>query len=157
MRRWMMGGWVGLLGLGGVVGCGERAENPGQRTPPVAERPEAVGRPEMVDEQAVQRLREQTEQLAERRDERPEPESDARMGRQLSGVVTEAREDELLIRGSEGQSIVLRTDERTQVVRSGVRIQLESIVPGSEVRASYILQGEERVARRVEVGPRSGR
>ncbi len=181
MRRWVT--WtVALLGLGVGAGC-EKKEEPRAEAPPVEQRG--------AEGDAMQELRQQTEQLAERAGEtagtarraaeqesaavRERAEGLARevregageaveeigergeaLGRELSGdvvegVVADVREDRLLLRGPEGKRIVLRTDERTQVLRDGRRIRQESIQPGSEVRASYILEGEERVARRVEV------
>ncbi len=69
----------------------------------------------------------------------------------VSGTVAGASDGELQLHEVDGESIVLTTDGQTQVVRNGRPVGLESLQPGTEVRASYVIDGEEWRARRVDV------
>jgi hypothetical protein len=71
----------------------------------------------------------------------------------VAGTVARASEGHLQLRDEGGKDIVLSTDTRTRVVRDGRPVTLEALQPGSEVRASYVIQGEEWMARQVEVVP----
>jgi hypothetical protein len=75
----------------------------------------------------------------------------------VSGTVTGASEGELQLREAGGKSLVLTTDGETRVVRDGRPVGLESLQPGTEVRASYVIDGEEWRARELDVVPPASR
>lgn len=75
----------------------------------------------------------------------------------VSGTVASASEGALQLREASGERLVLTTDGQTQVMRDGRPVGLESLQPGTEVRASYVIDGEEWRARRVDVVPPASR
>jgi hypothetical protein len=75
----------------------------------------------------------------------------------VSGTVAGTSEGGLQLREASGESLVLTTDGQTQVMRDGRPVGLESLRPGTEVRASYVIDGEEWRARRVDVVPSASR
>ena len=69
----------------------------------------------------------------------------------VSGTVARASGDALHLRDADGKQIVLTTDGDTRVMRGGHSTTLQALQPGAEVRASYVIQGEDWMARQVEV------
>jgi hypothetical protein len=75
----------------------------------------------------------------------------------VSGTVAGTSQGELQLREAGGESLVLTTDGQTQVMSDGRPVGLESLRPGTEVRAAYVIDGEEWRARRVDVVPPASR
>jgi membrane protein involved in colicin uptake len=57
----------------------------------------------------------------------------------------------LTVRDSAGVDYELETNDATKVMHDGTAVKLDDIKEGSEVRASYAVDGEEKVAKDVEV------
>ncbi|PTL83108.1 hypothetical protein [Vitiosangium sp. GDMCC 1.1324] len=69
----------------------------------------------------------------------------------VAGTVAKASGGELQLREADGKRVVLSTDGQTQVLRNGHPVGLDALQPGSEVRASYVMDGGEWKARQVDV------
>jgi ElaB/YqjD/DUF883 family membrane-anchored ribosome-binding protein len=69
----------------------------------------------------------------------------------VSGTVARASGGALQLHDTDGKQIVLTTDGDTRVTRGGQPTTLRALQPGAEVRASYVIQGENWMARQVEV------
>jgi ElaB/YqjD/DUF883 family membrane-anchored ribosome-binding protein len=69
----------------------------------------------------------------------------------VSGTVARASGGALQLRDADGKQIVLSTDGDTRVMRGGQPTTLRALQPGTEVRASYVIHGEDWMARQVEV------
>jgi hypothetical protein len=157
-------GMVAVVGLVVGMGCQER-ERQETRMPP----PPAAEGTEREEASAMEELRQQTAELADEVSETTEAtervareelrEGGAAVERAVEGALTGAvagvvagtSESRLQLREPDGDRILLRTDARTEVLRDGQPISLDSLSPGAEVRASYEIQGDDWVARRVYV------
>ncbi len=144
MRRLTVVAWVGM-GLAVGMGCRERDE---ART---------AAAPSGEQTLATQEARELTRDLPTEGSTAAERAVANPLLGAVSGTVAEASEGGLQLRDASGESIVLTTDGQTQVVRDGRPVGLESLQPGTEVRASYVIDGEDWRARRVDVVPRASR
>lgn len=73
------------------------------------------------------------------------------VGGALTGDVKSTAPHQLTIQDEDGKSYTLKTDGQTQVGDNGQPRDLNALREGAPVRASFVLQGEERIAREVEV------
>lgn len=144
MRRLTVVVWVGL-GLAVAAGCREREE---ARTAAAPTGERAL---------ATQEARELTRDIPTEGSTAAERAVANPLLGAVSGTVAGASEGELQLREAGGESVVLTTDGQTQVVRDGRPVGLDSLQPGTEVRASYVIDGEEWRARRVDVVPPASR
>jgi hypothetical protein len=71
----------------------------------------------------------------------------------VSGRVAQASRRELQLGEADGKRIVLTMDGETRVVRDGRLVGVESLQPGTEVRAAYVIDGAQWRARQVDVVP----
>ena len=71
----------------------------------------------------------------------------------LIGQLVSQDEDSVTIRDPNGQLHELTTDARTQVVHNEQPVALHLYAEGASVRASYTLEGEQKLARSVEILP----
>ena len=69
------------------------------------------------------------------------------------GQLVSQDEDSVTIRDPNGQLHELTTDARTQVVHNEQPVALHIYAEGASVRASYIVEGEQKLARSVEILP----
>ncbi|HYO56147.1 hypothetical protein [Archangium sp.] len=140
MRRLTLAA-VAMLGLGGGAGCQER-EEARMASPPAEER--AL---------ATQEARELTRDIpAEGSTAAERAVANPLLG-SVSGTVARTSGDALQLHEAGGKRVVLTTDGQTRVVRNGQPLGLEALQPGTEVRASYVIDGEEWRARQVDVVP----
>lgn len=120
---------------------------------------EAQREAEQQAQAAQQQAQQAREQLAQQQQQAQEgigaqPGMGAQEGPMLtvSGQVTAAQENSLLLRSQAGESVRLLINEDTQVLINGQQGEFTDIAEGAQVRASYRTQGEqEPTALRVEV------
>jgi hypothetical protein len=74
-----------------------------------------------------------------------------RKGAAVVGQLKSKGAQELTIRDDAGKEVSLKLDEQTRVLKNGQRASVEALQEGSEVRAAYILQGDQKLVREVEV------
>lgn len=67
------------------------------------------------------------------------------------GTVTSASQDELTLRRQSGEEVSLDLTDTTAITMDGRFVQADALPEGAEVRASYTMDGENRVAESVEV------
>lgn len=68
-----------------------------------------------------------------------------------SGTVADASNDKLTIRRATGDEVEIDLRPDTRIMRDGQQVQAGQLQEGTEVRASYVMQGDERVAEHIEV------
>lgn len=71
----------------------------------------------------------------------------------VSGQLVSKTGDSVTIRDPNGQLHELTVDVRTQVVQNEQPVSLHLYTEGASVRASYIVEGEQKLARSVEILP----
>lgn len=71
----------------------------------------------------------------------------------VSGQLVSQDEDSVTIRDPTGQLHELTTDARTRVVQNEQPVSLRIYAEGASVRASYVVEGEQKLARSVEILP----
>jgi hypothetical protein len=69
----------------------------------------------------------------------------------VSGRLGSTVGQKLTIRESSGKEVKLGMDDRTSVTRDGQTVKIDDFKEGTEVRASYVTDGDDRVAREVQV------
>jgi hypothetical protein len=69
----------------------------------------------------------------------------------ISGKLETSRPSELILRDGNGFRYQFKTDDRTRVTYNGKAVRLDQFKQGTEVRAGYEVQGQERVATEVQV------
>ena len=57
----------------------------------------------------------------------------------------------LTLRDANGQEFKLKTDGKTRVLQKGQTVELKDFREGTAVQASYEMNGEDRIARKIEV------
>lgn len=69
----------------------------------------------------------------------------------LSGKLEASAPNQLIVRDNTGFQYRLKTDDRTRVTFNGQPAKLDQFKQGTEVRATYVFDGQNRVATGVEV------
>lgn len=69
----------------------------------------------------------------------------------ISGKLETSEPSQLILRDGDGFRYRLRTDDRTRVTYNGKAVRLDQFKQGTEVRAGYEVDGQEKVATDVEV------
>lgn len=67
------------------------------------------------------------------------------------GTVTSASSDELTIRRQSGEEVNIDLKDSTAITMDGRFVQADALPEGAEVRASYTMDGDNRIADSVEV------
>jgi uncharacterized membrane protein YqiK len=176
MRKLMMA-VATVAGLGLSVGCSKRDEVQEQRRDLAEAQRDA--QKEMAEvrqdanEERAKAAREEQEELADAQkevaDERQElAEAEREYSAELregtakgtlaasstvQGRVRSTRGDSLvlLVPGNDNTELKLKTDERTRVMQNDLAVDLDDFKEGTEVRASYVSDGEDLVARDVVI------
>lgn len=71
----------------------------------------------------------------------------------IAGKLQGVAPQEVMVRDDSGFEYWLRTDEKTRVTQNGQPVRLGDFKQGTEVRASYVQRGKQRIATDVEVVP----
>ncbi len=175
MRKLMMAVAM-VAGLGLSVGCSKRDEVQEQRRDLAEAQQEAQKEMAEVRQDANKEradlAREEQEELADAQEEviderqelaeaEREQASELREGTAstlatsatVQGRVRSTRGDSLvlLVPGNDNTELKLKTDERTRVMQNDLAVELDDFKEGTEVRASYVSDGEDLVARDVVI------
>lgn len=67
------------------------------------------------------------------------------------GTVTSSSENELTLRRESGEEVNLNLRDTTAITMDGRFVQADALPEGAEVRASYTMDGDNRVAESIEV------
>ncbi|HEX8704488.1 MAG TPA: hypothetical protein VF815_36995, partial [Myxococcaceae bacterium] len=166
-----------VAGVGLSVGCSKRDEVQEQRRDLAEAQQEAQQEIAEVRQEASQEradlareeqkeLADAQEEVADERQELAEAEreqaSELREGTAsgtlaanstVQGRVRSTRGDSLvlLVPGNDNTELKLKTDERTRVMQNDLAVELDDFKEGTEVRASYVSDGEGLVARDVVI------
>jgi hypothetical protein len=68
-----------------------------------------------------------------------------------TGTVANASEDKITLRRPTGDELELDVRPETSIMRGGQKVDATALSEGAEVRASYVIRGDEKVAERIEV------
>jgi multidrug resistance efflux pump len=117
-----------------------------------------------IQQEAQEDIAEERQELAEKREDVAEAEREAREERfgerregmegttaSVIGRVESTFGDQIKIRDQAGREIELNTDDSTRVMMNGREVKVDELKEGTQVRASYAMDGDDRVAKEVQV------
>jgi hypothetical protein len=112
-----------------------------------------------VDHKASEKIADKREDLAEEQKDLAEAKQDlaqnrvdeASVGGTVTGMLKSTMGDNLTVRDVNGLDYKLETDDTTRVRHNGTAVKLDDFKEGTEVRASYSVNGDEKIATDVEI------
>ena len=69
----------------------------------------------------------------------------------VSGTITSTFGPQIVMLDKLGGELKLKTDDHTLVTSGGQRVDIDDFKKGTEVRATYFLKGDDRIAQSVEI------
>lgn len=142
---------VAAAGLALTVGC-QRTEVQEERRDLAQAQREAQEEIANARGDVAEERRELAEAQRERAEELREEHSGATaVNETVQGRVQSTMGDSLVLRvpARNNAELKLKTDDQTRVTQNGRSVELDDFEEGTEVRASYVMEGEELLAREV--------
>lgn len=96
-------------------------------------------------------LQEQEQQTGQQQQEQGQAGTEAGQRFTEVGTVSSSSENELTLRRQSGEEVNLDLRDTTAITMDGRFVQADALPEGAEVRASYTMDGENRVAESIEV------
>lgn len=150
-RSWIIGA-VAAAGVAFGVGCQDRrAADTTDTQPPISQQDEQAGRIGLPEEQPQDTgegaIGGSGAPAAQRQGERQQ-----QMEQTVVGRVASVSEDELIVQDTYKKAHRLEITDETQIIGTGTGLSAQpELLQGIDVRVSYSVEGEDQVAKRIEV------